>query len=184
MSPTGDGFFLARLERTATCTARSTNHPRRAKLLGIARSRVRRNIFACSSFSAFLFTLQSEICGFPSGATLFFRRFRRVIRRIFASACASLLSLSLSLSLSKTRGTWTWWSSFVANKGDQKFSRHDRYRVYLLINRSEQATIKENSSSNGSSNVLPSRIATAWTKTMPTDEQGLRSMKLGRCARS
>ena len=100
MSPTGDGFFLARLERTATCTARSTNHPRRAKLLGIARSRVRRNIFACSSFSAFLFTLQSEICGFPSGATLFFRRFRRVIRRIFASACASLLSLSLSLSLS------------------------------------------------------------------------------------
>lgn len=100
MSPTGDGFFLARLERTATCTARSTNHPRRAKLLGIARSRVRRNIFACSSFSAFLFTLQSEICGFPSGATLFFRRFRRVIRRIFASACASLL-LSVSLSLSQ-----------------------------------------------------------------------------------
>lgn len=184
MSPTGDGFFLARLERTATCTARSTNHPRRAKLLGIARSRVRRNIFACSSFSAFLFTLQSEICGFPSGATLFFRRFRRVIRRIFASALCLSPSLCFSLSLSKTRGTWSRWSSFVANKGDQKFSRHDRYRVYLLINRSEQATIKENSSSNGSSNVLPSRIATAWTKTMPTDEQGLRSTKLGRCARS
>ena len=130
---------------------------------------------------------------YPAVGNLWFPEWRDPLLPSFSSRnsqdirerlCLSPLSFSLSLSLSKTRGTWTWWSSFVANKGDQKFSRHDRYRVYLLINRSEQATIKENSSSNGSSNVLPSRIATARTKTMPTDEQGLRSMKLGRCARS
>lgn len=56
MSPAGGGFFLAKL----ATERRTPPHSRRAKLLGIARSRARRNIFACSSFSAFLFTLQSR----------------------------------------------------------------------------------------------------------------------------
>lgn len=67
-------FFLARpaakydghrAPRRPPSAARNTSHPRRAKLLGIARSRAARNIFACSSFSAFLFTLQLGNLWFP-----------------------------------------------------------------------------------------------------------------------
>lgn len=49
-------FFPRQVGHGAT----NATHSQRAKLLGIARSRARRNIFACSSFSAFLFTLQSR----------------------------------------------------------------------------------------------------------------------------